>query len=56
MAAAEGGPPLLWRRPKAASIVVDAEVHGAIYGTIYPTRYGTIKGTKYCISVYYWVC
>ena len=23
--AAEGGPPLLWRRPKAASIMVDGE-------------------------------
>ena len=27
-------PPLLWRRPEAASIMVDGEIYGAIYGTI----------------------
>ena len=27
--------PLLWRRPKAASIMVDGEIDGAIYGTTY---------------------
>ena len=42
--AAEGGPPLLWRRPKAASIMVDGEIDGSIYGTIYPTIYGSKNG------------
>ena len=30
--------PLLWRRPKAASIMVDGEINGSIYGTIYPSK------------------
>ena len=51
--AAEGVPPLWWRRPQAASTVVGAEVYGAIYGSMYPTRHGTIRGIKYCLSVYY---
>ena len=37
------GPPL-WRRPKAASIMVDADIDGSIYGTIYPAIYGSQNG------------
>ena len=38
--------PLLWRRPKAASIMVDGEIDGSIYGTIYPTIYGSKNGAR----------
>ena len=35
---------LWWRRPKAASILVDGEIGGSIYGTIYPTISGSQNG------------
>ena len=38
--------PLLWMRPKAASILVDGEIGGSIYGTIYPTISGSRNGAE----------
>ena len=38
--------PLLWRQPKAASIMVDGEFGGSINGTIYPTISGSKKGAE----------
>ena len=42
--------PLLWRRPKAASILVDGEVGGSICDTIYLTISGSKNGAEIDIS------
>ena len=42
-------PQQLWRRPKAASILVDGEIGGSIYGTIYPTISGSKNNLKLMI-------
>ena len=38
--------PLVWRRLKAASMMVDGEIDGSIYGTIYPSIYGSENGAQ----------
>ena len=38
--------PLLWRWPKAASILVNGEIGGSVYGTIYPTMSGSKNGAE----------
>ena len=38
--------PLLWKRPKAASILVDGEIAGSMCGTIYPTISASQNGGK----------
>ena len=38
--------PLLWRRPKAASILVDGEIDGSMYGATYPSMYGSENGAR----------
>ena len=38
--------PLLWRRPKAASILVDGEIDGSMYGATYPSIYGSEDGAR----------
>ena len=39
--------PLLWRRPKAASILVDGEIDGSMYyGAIYPSISGSENGAR----------